>query len=102
LAEQLRKHGFDVVTSQEAGKLTATDDEQFDYAIADRRAILTFNVHDFALLHERSIAESREHWGIIFSTSESLGVLLRRLVRLLNTVSTEELRNQTRWLNEFK
>jgi len=26
----------------------------------------------------------------------------RRLLRLLNTLSAEELKNQIRWLNEFK
>lgn len=34
--------------------------------------------------------------------NEHLSVLFHRLLRLLNTVSAEELKNQIRWLNEFK
>ncbi|MBF8285257.1 MAG: DUF5615 protein, partial [Anaerolineales bacterium] len=41
-------------------------------------------------------------WGIVLSTEESTDVLRRRLLRLLNTLSAEELKNQIRWLNEFK
>jgi hypothetical protein len=52
-------------------------------------------------LHEKFLAECREHWGIIFSTQESIAVLFHRLLKLLNTVKAEELKNQTRWLNEF-
>jgi hypothetical protein len=48
------------------------------------------------------LAEGKEHWGIVLSTEETADVLRRRLLRLLNTLSAEELKNQMRWLNEFK
>ncbi|MCK6566950.1 MAG: hypothetical protein HUU12_05045 [Anaerolineales bacterium] len=48
------------------------------------------------------MTEGKEHWGIILSNREPIGELLRRILRLLNTVSAEELKNQIRWLNEFK
>ena len=102
VATQLHKHGFDVTTSQEAGLLSEPDDKQLEYVALQKRAIVTFNIRDFSRLHERYLAEGREHWGIIFSTREPIGVLLYRLLRLLHSVSAEELRNQTRWLNEFK
>ncbi len=62
---------------------------------------MTFNVSDFVRLHAKYLAEGKEHWGIIFSTQESFGVLLHRLLRLLNSVSADALKNQVRWLNEF-
>ncbi len=102
LAEQLHKHGFDVTSSQSAGLLAESDRKQLEYACSEHRAILTFNVDDFTSLHESFTAEGKEHWGIIFSTREPIGALLRRLLRLLNTVSDEDLKNSTRWLNEFK
>ena len=101
LAEQLRKHGFDVTTTQELKMLTETDDEQLAFAASTQRAIVTCNVRDFWHLHEQYLAEGKEHWGIIFSSQEPIAVLFQRLLRLLNTVIAEELRNQTRWLNEF-
>lgn len=102
LAEQLRKYGFDVTSTLELSMVEADDDEQLAYAASDQRAMVTFNHKDFAVRHERYLAEGKEHWGIILSTEETIDVLRRRLLRLLNTVSADELKNQIRWLNEFK
>ncbi len=102
LANQLRKHGFDVLSSQEAELLSADDDEQLAFAVSEQRAIVTFNFGDFVVRHEKYMASNREHWGIILSTEEPIGVLLHRLLRLLNAVPAQELKNQIRWLNEFR
>ena len=102
LAEQLRRHGFDVTCTAESGMVEADDDEQLAHAVSEQRAIVTFNHKDFAVRHERYIAEGREHWGIVLSTEESTDVLRRRLLQLLNTFSAAELKDQIRWLNEFK
>ena len=102
LAEQLRKHGFDVTSTLELGMVEADNDVQLAFTASQQRAIVTFNHKDFAARHARSIAEGKEHWGIILSTEENIGVLRHRLLRLLNTLSAEESKNQIRWLNEFK
>lgn len=102
LAAQLRRHGFDVVTFQEAHLLLVDDDEQLAYAVSQQRAIVTFNASDFVPRHEQYLAEGKEHWGIVLSTEEPIGVLLQRMPRLLNTLSANELKNQVRWLNEFR
>jgi len=101
LAAQLRRHGFDVLSSREADLLSSDDDAQLAFAVSEQRAILTFNASDFMGLHETYVAEGKEHWGIVLSTEESIRVLMHRLLRLLNSVSAEELKNQIRWLNEF-
>lgn len=82
--------------------LSADDEQQLVFAALEQRAIVTFNFSDFMLLHEKCLAEGQEHWGIIFSTVESIGVLMHRLLRLLNSTSADELKNQIRWLNEFR
>ena len=102
LAVQLRSHGYDVTTSQETGLLSEPDEVQLAFAASQQRAILTFNIGDFARLHDRYLAEGKAHWGIIFSSEVPVGVLFHRLLRLLNSVSAEELKNQVRWLNEFR
>src|SRR5262245_7076521 len=53
LANQLRKYGFDVTSSQESNLLSEPDDKQLEFAATERRAIVTFNVSDFMALHER-------------------------------------------------
>ena len=102
LAVQLRQYGFDVTSTLELGMVEADDDEQLAYAASQQRALVTFDHKDLAPLHEQYVAEGREHWGIVLSTEETIGVLHRRLLRLLNTLSADELKNQIRWLNEFK
>jgi hypothetical protein len=98
----LRRYGFDVTSSQETELLSDEDSVQLAFAASQQRAILTFNFNDFVLLHEQYIAEGKEHWGIVLSTEEPISLLVHRLLRLLNSVSAEELKNQIRWLNEFR
>lgn len=102
LAQQLRHYNFDVTSTLESNLVSKSDKEQLEFCCAEGRAILTFNVDHFALLHEEFMATKKEHYGIILSTREPIGVLLHRLLRLLNSVSSDELKNQVRWLNEFK
>jgi predicted nuclease of predicted toxin-antitoxin system len=102
LANELRRYGFDVTSSQEADMLATPDDEQLAFAAAAQRAIVTFNIGDFSLLHEDYQATGREHWGIVLSNRETIGVLLHRLLRLLNSLTADDLRNSIYWLNDFK
>jgi len=81
--------------------LATSDEEQLTHACAEQRAILTFNVGDFVVLHNQYATNGKEHWGIVLSSRESIGILLHRILRLLNSVTAEELKNQPRWLNEF-
>lgn len=48
------------------------------------------------------LAEQLRKLDIVLSTEEPTPILRRRLLRLLNTLSADELKNQIRWLNEFK
>ncbi len=102
LAVQLRRYGFDALSSHEAERLSDRDEDQLAFAASQQRALVTFNVGDFVRLHQQYVADGRPHWGIILSTEESISVLLHRLLRLLNSVTMEELKNQVRWLNEFR
>jgi predicted nuclease of predicted toxin-antitoxin system len=102
LAEQLRKLGFDVTSTIELGLLEDDDETQLAFAASQQRAIVSINHQHFAPLHARHLAEGKVHWGIILSTEEPTSVLRRRLLRLLNTLSADDLKNQMRWLNEFK
>lgn len=102
LAAQLRQYGFDVTCTIEAEMIEADDDAQLAHAVSEQRAIVTFNHRDFAALHSQYTMCGKEHWGIIFSTEETVDTLRRRLLRLLNSLSAKELKNQIRWLNEFR
>jgi len=105
LAIDLRGRGFDIVTTEEAGNDTASDEEQLAFATAERRAILTFNIRDFAPLHERWQSAGRAHAGIIVSQqigSRQYGLLLHRTLRLLNHFTAEEMVSNFVHLEQFK
>src|SRR5205823_3604509 len=105
LAIDLRGRGFDVLTTEEAGNDTVLDEEQLVFATAQQRAILTFNIRDFAPLHEQWQAANRTHAGIIVSQqlgSRQYGVLLNRMLRLLNELTVEEMRGNFVHLEQFK
>ncbi|MGH7174162.1 MAG: DUF5615 family PIN-like protein [Gemmataceae bacterium] len=105
LAVDLRGCGYDVLRTEEAGKDTATDAEQLAFATAENRTILTFNIRDFAPLHEAWQAARRSHAGIIVSQqlgSREYGLLLQRMLRLLNHFSAEEMRANLVHLEQFK
>lgn len=102
LASHLRRYGFDVTSSQETDLLSDDDSAQLAHSASQQRAKLTFNSADFVALHEQYMADGKEHWGIVLSTEESIRVLMRRLLRLLNSVSSDDLKNQIRWLNDFR
>jgi len=82
--------------------LSHDDAEQLVWAVTQERAIVTFNVSDFMTLHEEYQADRKEHFGILLSTAETVPVLLHRLLRLLNSLSADELKSQIRWLNDYK
>jgi predicted nuclease of predicted toxin-antitoxin system len=102
LAEQLRQHGFDVTATAEKDMIETDDDTQLAFAASERRAIVTLNHKDFAVLHAEYIGAGRDHWGIVLSTEEPMNVMRHRLLKLLNTLTADNLKNQVRWLNEFK
>ncbi len=105
LAADLRSRGYDVLTTEEAGKDTASDEEQLAFATAESRAILTFNIRDFAPLHEQWQAAGRPHTGIIVSQqlgSRQYGLLLERMLRLLNHFTAEEMVGNFVHLEQFK
>ena len=105
LAIDLRGRGYEVMTTQEASKDTASDEEQLAFAASEQRSILTFNIRDFARLHEAWQAAGRSHAGIIVSQqlgSREYGWLLQRMLRLLNHFTAEEMRGNLVHLEQFK
>ena len=97
-----RELGYDAVTTAEAGQLEADDEEQLKFATEQGRAILTFNAKHFQALHTRYCQEGREHAGIIvLNRKVSFSENLRRLLRLLDSVTAEEMRGQIKFLSEY-
>ena len=52
LAVVLRQYGYDVLAAKEANMYSESDENQLAFAASKGRAIITFNIKDFVLLHQ--------------------------------------------------
>ena len=77
VAHVLRAAGLDAVSTPEANRISAPDEDQLIWAVGQSRVLVTFNVGDYAGLHKGWMLQGRRHAGIIVSHSEALA---RRLV----------------------
>jgi len=101
LAEQLRAKGFEAISAREVGNDELSDEEQLAYAVAQGRALLTHNARDFAPLFDEWWNAGKSHHGIIISEQLPIGEMLRRTLKLLNTVTADEMMNNIKNLAEF-
>ena len=101
LALLLRERGFDCVSARELGHHVLSDEAILVWATAANRTVLTFNVHDYVDLVRSWWFAERSHGGVIGSKQIPLSELYRRVLRLLNEVTPEEIVNSYRDLGEF-
>jgi hypothetical protein len=102
LIRALRSRAVDLVTASESGLVSVPDEEHLAYAASLGRSVLTFNVRDFARLHKQYVAAGRHHAGIIVSDQVPVGVILRRLLRLMNVRSSTDMRDDLVYLSTWR
>jgi predicted nuclease of predicted toxin-antitoxin system len=91
IAQGLRREGIDVTTTVDAGLRTATDDAHLNFAIREKRVLVT---HDHGFL--RMARQGAPHYGIVYCKprSRTLGEILRTLVELWRRSSAEQMKNR--------
>lgn len=92
-----------MLTTHDAEMIRRKDDEQLEWATMQGRVIYTCNRGDFFRLHSEWLEEGRSHAGIIFGHQQrfSVGEQLRRLLKLIETKSAEEMQNQIEFLSAW-
>jgi len=98
LAKLLRARGFEVITTQDAKRLGASDKEQLEYAIRKEKVLLTHNRLHFEKLHKEYLRKDKEHYGIIIAARQNEYITLKRLLKILDNVSADEMKNQLRYI----
>lgn len=98
----LRLRHFDAISAHETDRLGASDNVQLQFAAEHDRTLFTFNTAHYLHLHHVWFQKNRAHAGIIVSDQLSIGETIRRLLNLLNRVTTDEIHNQLYWLQSFK
>ena len=105
LAPALRRRGYTAQSTLEAGNVEISDEAQLAYATEQGMAILTYNAQDFIPLARTWYFAEREHAGIIISeqfSQRQFGELLRRVLRLLNSLTADEMYNRLVFLQQFR
>jgi hypothetical protein len=98
LGERLRACGFDAVATRDAHRAGLEDEDQLAFAGAQGRALLTQNREDFERLARDWWASSRHHSGIIIAVRRRPNDILRRLLKILDEVTADEMRDQVRYI----
>ena len=100
LLTALRVRAVDVLTVVEAGLAGQDDETQLAFATQECRVLYSANARDFDRLHGEWLNRGQDHSGMIVVHRQrySVGEQLRRLLKLINTKSAEEMRNQLGYL----
>lgn len=99
IAANLKNRGFDVLHAVDAGALSASDEEQIDKAILEKRTFLTHNKKHFRILHERYLVSGKKHFGIIVASRKRNSFeTIKRLLDIIQNLSPEEMENQIKFI----
>ena len=98
VAKLLRGRRYDCTTAHNEGRLGLSDRDQLAHAVSLQRALLTHNRADFEALARSYLDNGLEHYGITLARRYAPCEVVRRLTRLLDQVTADEMRNQVRYL----
>jgi predicted nuclease of predicted toxin-antitoxin system len=101
-ARDLRSHGFEAVAALELGHEAFRDEEHLRWAAANGYTLFTYDKADFSTIADDWLTRGEAHAGIVLSKAPPLisyGEIFRRLLRLLNEFTAEEMVNRIEWLD---
>ena len=105
IVSALRQRNYVCQSAIEDSMADAPDERILERATELDMVLLTNNARDFALLAQEWSRQGRQHAGILISEQyrrRQLGEFLRRLLRFLDTVTADEMRDMFRYLSEFR
>ena len=99
----LQARKVDVIRASDAAMVQREDEDQLMTATGLGRVLYSYNRGDYQLLHQQWLTEGRNHSGIVVAKQQhySIGEELRRLTRLMGTVTAEEMRNRIEYLSNW-
>ena len=90
----LRQRGVDVLTTPEANKLHATDEEHLEFASSERRVIFTQD-DDFLKL----ASSGSTHAGIVYAPQHTpIGTIIQGLMLIYQVLEAEEMAGNIEYL----
>jgi len=83
LATLLRARSINVITTRESDMLGKGDEEQLEYAVNQKAAIVTHNRVDFENLYRTYMEEKKTHSGIIILIRRDVYLMAKKLSRFV-------------------
>ena len=104
LLKALRLRGVDVVGAAESGMRGQSDAEQLKWSTSHRRVLYSSNRGDFHRIHSEMMRSGQNHAGIVLVVQQrySIGEQCHRLLRLIKTLSAEEMENRLEFLSAWR
>lgn len=93
---------IDVLTVNEAGQTGLHDSDQLEFAAATGRTIFTFNRGHYIKLHKMYLEQGKSHAGIIVSDQHEIGIVIRRLLRMIDGRSADSMKNSLEFLSNWQ
>ena len=95
--------GFDAVRATDSGMRGRPDEEHLEFAAAAGRTLVTANRADFLRIHADWMRNGSNHAGliIVLQQHDSVGKLLARLERILETRTASEMLNSVEFLSNW-
>ena len=98
VADLIRARGFSVTTVRDEEQLQKSDSEQLVYCIQKQKTLVTHNRADFEKLVQEYFNLNQTHYGVIIAVRHSPQEIARRLLKILNNVTADEMLNQVRYI----
>ncbi len=106
LAPAIRARGLDAQSAFEAGLLNADDSMHLAFASERGMSVLSHNARDYIRLARQYARTGRRHSGIILSSEQysrrRFGEFLRLVLRLMNSLTADEMRDRVVYLQQFR
>ena len=102
LIQALRARHIDVESVSEANLLGQPDEALLKCATETGRVLFTFNRGDFFHLHTEWLGNDQHHFGIIVSDQLGTGVIIRRLLRLIDAKPADDMRDKLEFLGSWR
>ena len=103
MVHALLLRGVDVVRSWDCGMRHRADEDQLMMALSSGRVLFSFNIRDYLRIHTEWMIQGQTHAGIVLAKQQaySIGEQLRRLMRIINVKSAEEMENKILFLSDW-
>lgn len=101
LADAVRRRGYEATTTRDCKNLGLGDPAQISFARRKGFVILSYNVRHFPRLHYEILSRNDHHPGFIIARQEGFTLTLRRLLKLLASLSAEDMQDALEYLSNW-